>query len=73
MNVGDIRGRTVMSTAERIVKRHGGQFGHGQWSQASGLTEDQAKALEADLLRAGYQVRSRAQLVKGGKWNVTFR
>ena len=72
MNDGDIRGRTAMTAAERIVKRHGGKFSRGEWSSASGLTEGAAKALEAELLKAHFQVRP-PQEGKDVEWTVYFR
>ena len=74
MNPGDVKGRTALNAAERIVQKHGGQFTAGEWCRASGLSETAALALRADLKTANYQVRSVIRPVKGSApWEVVFR
>lgn len=74
MNNGDVSGRTRLNAAERIVRKHGGQFGSGEWCRATGLTETAALALRADLTTANYQIRSVIRPESGpGKWEVIFR
>ena len=74
MNNGDVSGRTRLNAAERIVKKHGGQFGAGEWCRATGLTETAAIALRADLQAANYQIRALIRPVKGAApYEVVFR
>lgn len=74
MNPGDVKGRTALNAAERIVKKHGGQFCAGEWNRASGLTETAAIALRAELKASNYQIRALIRPVKGAApWEVVFR
>lgn len=63
-----------LTTAERLVKRHGGTYGHGTFDSATGLTEEKAKALHVELVAANYQViRPPFKLAKSDRWQVIFR
>ena len=74
MNNGDVSGRTRLNAAERIVKKHGGQFCAGEWNRAAGLTEEKAAALAGELRTSNYQVRSVIRPVKGAApYEVVFR
>jgi hypothetical protein len=69
--VNEILARNV-TAGQRIVERHGGKYTSGEWCRASGLTAKAAKELEAELMWANYQVRSR-EAVKGDTWELLFR
>lgn len=61
------------STAQRIVRKHGGRFRAGEWDFATVESKIAADALIEELRYFKFQVlRSPVDLGKGG-WEVMFR
>lgn len=65
--------RTMITAAQRIVKKHGGRFAGGEWNFATVESVEVARELVKELENAHYQVLRPPVKIGNAGWQIIFR